>query len=431
MTHYALYLSQTQFFISLAFMLLFMALELGLSWVLFYFRLRTFGKAHNAWMGAYRFWVRIFALAFIVSFAAAMPVLIQFGSLWPGLMEVMGEVAGPLLAAAMLSLFIFKSCFLGLMLFGQRRLSSFMHTVVVLMVALGVSLTVLCLVTLLAWMHVPTGVELLDGRYLLLDWHEVLGNPALPWYAGLFFTSSFTVVAGFLVGVVTIQTFRRPVTESERLALKTGCVVAVLALCAQLALVLNSPYFPVGIPQPSQLLEQKTVPTNQQAIEFVEDDLDALTEAGDLPAEPLSLDEALDEAVPVLIVATWSYRFAMVCGALLLALCVWSLFRLARFGFDPHSLSHRTRQALALAPGAAWVLLLSGSAFVLLGTTPYVIGDQILFAEVMGKHGVWALSVGALLLSAVYVLCFYGFYRMVRHVVRFGVVPVARHRGRA
>lgn len=431
MTHYALYLSQTQFFISLAFMLLFMALELGLSWVLFYFRLRTFGRAHNAWMGAYRFWVRVFALAFIVSFAAAMPVLIQFGSLWPGLMEVMGEVAAPLLAAAMLSLFVFKSCFLGLMLFGQRRLSNLMHTLVVLMVALGVSLTVLCLVCLLSWMHVPTGVELLDGRYLLIDWQAVLATPALPWYAALFFSSSFTVVAAFLIGLVTVQTLRRPITESERVALKTGCVVALIALCAQLALVLNSQYLPLGTPQPRQLAEQTRLLAQVQTIEQDEADILSLDEAGDLPAEPPTLAESLDEAVPVLWLATWSYRFAMVCGALLLLLSTWAALRLARFGFDPHSLSHRTRKALTLAPGVAWLILLSGAAFVLLGTTPYVIGDRILFVEVMGKHGLWALSLGSILLLLVYGLCFYGFYRMVRHIVRFGVVPVARHRGRA
>ena len=75
MTHSALSLSHAQFFLSLGFMLLFLALELGLAWVLLYFKLRTFGSNATAWMGAYRFWVRLFALAFILSFAASMPVL--------------------------------------------------------------------------------------------------------------------------------------------------------------------------------------------------------------------------------------------------------------------------------------------------------------------------------------------------------------------
>src|SRR3546814_9631059 len=91
MTHTTLWLSQIQFFSSLGFMLLFLALELGLAWVLLYFKLRSRGPNHAAWTAAYRFWVRVFALAFILSFAACLPVLIQFGSLWPELIEKIGD----------------------------------------------------------------------------------------------------------------------------------------------------------------------------------------------------------------------------------------------------------------------------------------------------------------------------------------------------
>src|SRR5690606_9242773 len=141
MTHSTLWLSQIQFFSSLGFMLLFLALELGLAWILLYFKLRSLGSDHAAWVAAYRFWVRVFALAFILSFAASLPVLIQFGSLWPSLMDKMGNVAGPLLAAGILSAFVFKSCFLGAMLFGQRHMSDKVHALIVFMVALGVTVS--------------------------------------------------------------------------------------------------------------------------------------------------------------------------------------------------------------------------------------------------------------------------------------------------
>src|SRR5690554_5119322 len=109
MTHLALWFSQAQFFMSLSFMLLFLLLEIGLAWALVFLRLRALGGAQR-WVQAYRFWVRIFALAFIVAFASAVPVMIQFGSLWPALMERIGNVAGPLLAGAVLTIFLFKSC---------------------------------------------------------------------------------------------------------------------------------------------------------------------------------------------------------------------------------------------------------------------------------------------------------------------------------
>src|SRR5690606_2881186 len=72
MTYSTLWLSQIQFFASLGFMLMFLVIELGLAWVLLYFKLRAFGRDHAAWTAAYRFWVRVFALAFVLSFAACM-----------------------------------------------------------------------------------------------------------------------------------------------------------------------------------------------------------------------------------------------------------------------------------------------------------------------------------------------------------------------
>ncbi len=81
--------------------------------------------------------MRVFALSFVLTLAAALPVLIQLGSLWSGLMDKIGNVAGPLVGYAVLSVFVLKSCFLGVMLFGQRRVSDTAHTLAVLMVAVG------------------------------------------------------------------------------------------------------------------------------------------------------------------------------------------------------------------------------------------------------------------------------------------------------
>src|SRR3546814_6945004 len=140
-------------FSCLGFMLRLLVIELGLAWVLLYFKWRSLGPDQAAWTAAYRFWVRVFALAFILSFAASLPVLIQFGSLWPKLMGKIGNIAGPLLAAGILSAFIFKSCFLGAMLFGQRHLSEKAHGLIVFMVALGVTVSSFWMVALLSWMR--------------------------------------------------------------------------------------------------------------------------------------------------------------------------------------------------------------------------------------------------------------------------------------
>src|SRR5690606_19089782 len=155
---------------SLGFMLLFLTIELGLAWVLLYFKLRWRGPDHAAWTAAYRFWVRVFALAFVLSFASCLPVLIQFGSLWPALMEKIGNIARPLLAAGVCCPFVWRACFLGAMLVGQRYLSAKAHTLVVFMVAVGVAVSAFWLLALLSWMHTPAGARFIDGQYQVLDW---------------------------------------------------------------------------------------------------------------------------------------------------------------------------------------------------------------------------------------------------------------------
>src|SRR5690554_2020261 len=102
MTYSALWFSQLQFFGSLGFMAVFFAISLGLSWVLFFLRLRAMGERHLLWLPVYRFWVRVFALAFLVSFASSMPVLIQLGSLWSGLLPKIQAISSPVLAVTLL-----------------------------------------------------------------------------------------------------------------------------------------------------------------------------------------------------------------------------------------------------------------------------------------------------------------------------------------
>lgn len=445
MTHSALSLSQAQFFISLGFMLLFLALELGLSWVLFYFRIKTFGSKQNAWMGAYRFWVRIFALAFILSFAASMPVLIQFGSVWPGLMERVGDVVGPMLAASMLSLFIFKSCFLGVMLFAQRMLSNLVHTLVVFMVAVGVTLTAFWLVAILAWMQVPTGVDVVEGHYVVLDWLAVLQTPALPWYGGLLLAGSLLTVAFFMLGVTCAQTMQRPVTDNERLAFRTALFLGAAAWCAQLALVVGNGLM-TAEHQPAKAAaaaaywhsgEQPDLILLAAPSRLQEGILGALRWShaggrwlGQDENGLIGLDQFADSLPPVAL-TFWSFRIAVLAGLLMALVLAAVLLRTRRYGLDPHSLSYRSRQILTATSVLGWLMLLAGASYLLFGFAPYLVGTDITLAEVQGSNSVFSVSLGLLVYGLVYAMCMVGFVQMLRHVVRFGVVPVARHRGRA
>ena len=208
-------LARAQFVTSLSFLALFLSVALALAWILLFFKLRARMSGNGGWTAAYRFWVRIFALSFVLTLAASVPVLIQLGSLWAGLMDKIGNVAGPLLGYGILSVFILKSCFLGVMLFGQRRVSDGAHTLAVLMVAVGQLVAVFWVLALQSWMQTPDGALLVDGRYQVYDWAAVVFNPSIGWRMAQVALGSALAAAFLIIGVTALQALRRPLATAS------------------------------------------------------------------------------------------------------------------------------------------------------------------------------------------------------------------------
>ena len=446
MMHSTLWLSQIQFFSSLGFMLLFLVIELGLAWVLLYFKLRSLGADRAPWTEAYRFWVRVFALAFILSFAASMPVLIQFGSLWPQLMDKIGDVAGPLLAAAILSSFIFKSCFLGAMLFGQRYVSDKVHALLVFMVAVGVLVSSFWLLVLLSWMHVPAGVNWVDGQYHVQNWWGVLLNPALPWYAGLFILGSALTVAFLMLGVVAGQTLRRPVDESGRLVFKTALYIAAVSVLLQGLVMAGTGHMTVKHQPAKAAASAAYWQSGQQAdlVLFAWPDAEAAVNRAawvwrNAGAFGVSRDDngslrGLDQfsgMMPPVALTFWSFRLAFLTGLLMALAAFITLWRAHKVHYDPGALSRGWRHVLAGMTFSGWVLLIAGLAYLLLGSLPYAVTGTITVSEIAGDIDFDILLGGYIAYLIFYGLFLVGFLQLLRHIARYGVVPIARRRGRA
>jgi len=446
MTHSTLWLAQIQFFSALGFMLLFLVLEFGLAWVLLYFRIRAAGVNPAGWIGAYRFWVRVFALAFILSFAAGLPVLIQFGSLWPDLMGKIGDVAGPLLAAAILSTFIFKSCFLGAMLYGMRRLSDVVHTVIVAMVAIGVSLSAFFMLALISWMHTPAGATLLGGHYVVNDAMLVVFNPALPWYGALFATVSMLVTAFLMMGVVAGQAGRNPGARAYQLVFRTALTLAVSGIVLHAIAVggtvhmttLYQPakaaaiagYWHSGSPPDLVLAGWPDVATASNRYAWVWQGRGAAWLGSDGMGGWRGLDEFSGMTPPVAL-TFWSFRIAVVIGLLMALVACFTVLRLRRQQYDPGVLSARWHSVLKAMGASGAVLVLATMAYVQSGSFPYVVYGTVTLSEVVASVSFFTLLGTNALYSACYLVLSVGFLQLLRYISRYGVIPVGRRRGRA
>lgn len=446
MSNTALWLSTAQFFLSYGFMALFVALELGLAWALFYFKVRGLWSGNPAWTEAYRFWVRVFALAFFLGLAGSMPVLIQFGSLWPTLMFKIGEVAGPLLAAAILTTFIFKSCFLGAMLFGQRYVSDRVHALIVFMVAAGCSLALFWVLALQTWMQTPTGASLIEGRYYTGNWVHIIFNPSLPWYGAQVLTLAALTAAFVMMGVTAGQTFRRPLADSERLVFRTALVAAAVCVVLQgwagagiqralagyqpARMAATDAYWHSGGAPDLVLFAWPDEDSASNHAAWIWHDAASPWLARDAKGGFQGLDRFAGMAPPVAL-TYWLFRLMLLVG-LAMALVSWlTWWRVRKQQYDPGGLSRGWRRVLVGMTFSGWAACALALGYAVFGMFPYAVNDTVTLREVGGDVDTWALLAGTAAYLVFYGLLMWGFLSLLRHVARYGVVPVARRRGRA
>ena len=128
----------------------------------------------QGWLDAYRFWTKVFALTFALGVVSGITMSFQFGTNWPGFMEHVGNVAGPLLGYEVLTAFFLEAGFLGVMLFGHGKVSERVHLTATVLVAFGTTLSAFWILALNSWMQTPTGYEVVDGVYHVKSWLEGL-----------------------------------------------------------------------------------------------------------------------------------------------------------------------------------------------------------------------------------------------------------------
>lgn len=221
-------LSRIQFAANISFHILFPTISIALGWLLFYFKLRYGKKQHPVWMRAYRFWVKVFALTFALGVVSGITMSFQFGTNWPGFMEKVGNVAGPLLAYEVLTAFFLEATLLGIMLFGIKRVKNWVHTLATFLVAMGTTLSAFWILVLNSWMHTPRGFEIRDGVVHATNWFEIIFNPSFPYRFSHTLLASALTVCFLVAGISAYRILRGDNKKAPRLALKTAIFSAAI-----------------------------------------------------------------------------------------------------------------------------------------------------------------------------------------------------------
>ena len=221
------------FAFTITFHYLFPQLTMGLGLLIVVLKTVALRTGNETWDRAARFWGRIFAINFVFGVVTGIPMEFEFGTNWARFSRLSGGVIGQPLAMEGVFSFFLESAFLGLFLYGEKRISQRMHWFSAVMVWLGSWISGFFIIVTDAWMQHPVAYDRLsDGRFEVLSFWQLLLNPwGILQYmhnmTGAVVTGAFVMSA---VGAFYLLENRRE--EYGRIFLKVGVIAGVISSIA-------------------------------------------------------------------------------------------------------------------------------------------------------------------------------------------------------
>jgi len=171
-------LSRIQFAVTTLFHILFPTLTIGLSVFLVVVELLWLRTKEELYYRMYRFWVKFFAVNFGVGVVTGIVLEFEFGTNFSRFTQAVSNVIAPLMTFEVMTAFFLESGFLGIMLFGWNRVSRHMHFLATSLVAVGTILSSFWIIAANSWMQTPAGYSLIDGKFMVTDFHAAIFNPS-------------------------------------------------------------------------------------------------------------------------------------------------------------------------------------------------------------------------------------------------------------
>jgi cytochrome d ubiquinol oxidase subunit I len=418
----ALLLARLQFGFTISFHFIFPSFTIGLASYLAVLEalwLRT-GKA--LYLDLYKYWLKIFAVVFAMGVVSGIVMSYQIGMNWSVYSDRAGPIIGPLMAYEVLTAFFLEAGFLGVMLFGMRKVGRRLHFGATLMVAVGTFISAFWILSVNSWMQTPTGYAINEqGQFVPGgSWAAIIFNPSFP------YRLVHTVIAAYLttalvVGAVGAWHLLRGASKEGAtqdharkmfsMAMWMAALVAPVQILVGDAHGLNTlehqpakvmameghyqshpdgaPLILFGIPDDDAQRMRHAVEVPKLSSLILKHDLDA-------PLAGLDTIEPRDR--PPVEVVFWSFRVMVGLGLLMLLLGACSLA--ARAAKKLYAWRWLHRFALAMGP-AGFVAVIAGWITTEVGRQPYTVYGLLRTAE--SASPLAAPAVGASLVAFVVV----------------------------
>ncbi|HEX2825794.1 MAG TPA: cytochrome ubiquinol oxidase subunit I [Burkholderiales bacterium] len=215
----ALLLSRLQFAWVIAVHILLPAFTVGLASYIAVLEGTYFFTGRAVYLRLSQFWLRLFALSFGMGVVSGIVMPFQFGTNWSRFSDLTADVVGPLMTYEVLTAFFLEAGFLGVLLFGRKRVPAGVHFFAAVMVAVGTLLSTFWILAANSWMQTPVGHEIVDGRFVPQDWLRIVFTPSFP-YRLTHTTMAFFITTAFVVIGVAAYYLRRGRHVEESLTMQ-------------------------------------------------------------------------------------------------------------------------------------------------------------------------------------------------------------------
>jgi cytochrome d ubiquinol oxidase subunit I len=416
----ALTLARLQFAFTISFHIVFPAFTIGLASYLAVLEGLWLLTGRGIYLSVFNYWKKIFALSFGMGVVSGIVMSYQFGTNWSVFSDKTGPVLGPLMGYEVLSAFFLEAGFLGVMLFGMKRVGRLLHFIATAMVAIGTLFSAFWILSVNSWMHTPAGYSInAVGQFVPVDWWAVVFNPSFPYRLVHMVLAAYLTTA-FVVGAVgafhLLRDFRN---EGARVMFSMAMWMA--ALVAPLQVVAGDQHgLNTLAHQPAKVAAMEghwETRRGQPLLLFGWPDMEAETThyalevprlgsfilTHDWNGEVKGLKAWPAAERPNAFIVFWSFRIMVGIGVLMVVTGLWSLA--ARWRGRLYESTLLLRLAVLMGP-MGFIAVLAGWITTEVGRQPYTVYGLLRTAESVSPIALPAVAASLVAFVVVYLIVF-------------------------
>ncbi|MFN3891849.1 MAG: cytochrome ubiquinol oxidase subunit I [Beijerinckiaceae bacterium] len=411
----AVLLARVQFAFTVAFHILFPAFTIGLASYLFVLNALWLRTKQDVYLTLFDHWKKIFAVTFAMGVVSGIVLSYQFGTNWSVFSDKAGPVIGPLMGYEVLTAFFLEAGFLGVMLFGLKRVGPGLHLFATGMVAVGTLGSAFWILSANSWMQTPAGHTVnAAGQFVPANWFEVIFNPSFPYRLAHMVLAAYLTTA-FAVGAAGAYRLLRDNHDAASrtmfsMAMWMAALVTPVQILAGDLHGLNTLEH-----QPAKVAAMEGHYETQRGAPLIlfgvpDDDAEVTRYAVEIPklgsiilahdpnAEIRGLKAWPREERPPALLVFFSFRVMVGLGVLMLVIGLWSLLRRAQGRL--YSDRKLLRSVVLMGP-SGFVAVIAGWIVTEVGRQPYTVYGLLRTADSVSP--VAAPAVGASLTAFIIV----------------------------